>query len=576
MGKLDMESKNIVSSNIKKIKELFPNCLSENDIGEEIIDFDKLRLELGYEDNTSKEKYEMTWPGKKKTIVETNKSITKTLRPNKEKSLNFDTTENIYIEGDNLDALKIMQESYLNKVKCIFIDPPYNTGTDFIYDDNFAKKQSEELFESGQVDDSGNRLISNADSNGRYHSDWLSMMYSRLKLARNLLTEDGAIFVSIDYNEMANLKKIMDEIFGEKNFQREIVWRIGWLSGYKTMAPNFIRNHDTILFYSKNSDKLDFHKYYIENKDFKPLVKKDSNLVSKLKDLGLDDKKQNDLLNFINYENRPDRYPIEDTWNSNEYDDLNSIAIVSFSGEKISKLLDINEDFKGQKSLKMLSRIIQSLTNDGDIVMDFFSGTASTAHAVMLENANYNKHLKYIMVQVPASIDCNFDSEKTKYNNICDMAEARIKIAGQKIKEQTGANIDYGFRVYYVDSSNMKNVFYKPNEVNQQSLFDYMTNVKEDRTPEDLLTQVMLDLGLTLDLKIEERIILNNKVYFVENNSLIACFDDNVNIDIIDEICKYNPLKIVFKDVSFKTDKDKINLEERIKKLSPETEISIL
>lgn len=576
MGKLDMESKNIVSSNIKKIKELFPNCLSENDIGEEIIDFDKLRLELGYEDNTSKEKYEMTWPGKKKTIVETNKSITKTLRPNKEKSLNFDTTENIYIEGDNLDALKIMQESYLNKVKCIFIDPPYNTGTDFIYDDNFAKKQSEELFESGQVDDSGNRLISNADSNGRYHSDWLSMMYSRLKLARNLLTEDGAIFVSIDYNEMANLKKIMDEIFGEKNFQREIVWRIGWLSGYKTMAPNFIRNHDTILFYSKNSDKLDFHKYYIENKDFKPLVKKDSNLVSKLKDLGLDDKKQNDLLNFINYENRPDRYPIEDTWNSNEYDDLNSIAIVSFSGEKISKLLDINEDFKGQKSLKMLSRIIQSLTNDGDIVMDFFSGTASTAHAVMLENANYNKHLKYIMVQVPASIDCNFDSEKTKYNNICDMAEARIKIAGQKIKEQTGANIDYGFRVYYVDSSNMKNVFYKPNEVNQQSLFDYMTNVKEDRTPEDLLTQVMLDLGLTLDLKIEEKTILSNKVFYVEDNSLVACFDDQVDINIIDEICKCNPMKVVFKDISFKTDKDKINLEERIKKLSPDTEISIL
>ena len=436
MNKLDMESKNIVNENIQKISELFPNVIVESNDGK-TIDFDLLKQELSKDIVEGvKEKYQLTWPGKKEAIVNANTATKSTLRPVKEKSVDFDNTQNIYIEGDNLEVLKILQESYLNKIKCIFIDPPYNTGSDFIYDDNFSKDLNMELVDSGQMDEDGIKLVSNTDSNGRFHSDWLSMIYSRLKLAKNLLTDDGAIFISIDYNEVANLKKIMDEIFGEKNFQREIIWRIGWLSGYKTIAPNFIRNHDTILFYSKNTDKLDFHKHYIENKDFKPLIKKDTNLISKLKELGLDNKKQNELLKFINHDSRPDRYPIEDTWNSNEYDDLNSISIVSFSGEKVSKMLNIDEDFKGQKSLKMLSRIIQSITNDNDIILDFFSGTSSTAHAVMLENVNYNKKLKYIMVQIPADIDCNFDSEKTIYSNICDMAQARIKKAGAKIKQE--------------------------------------------------------------------------------------------------------------------------------------------
>ena len=427
-----------------------------------------------------------------------------------------------------------------------------------------------ELVDSGQMDESGVKLVSNTDSNGRYHSDWLSMIYSRLKLAKNLLTDDGAIFISIDYNEVANLKKIMDEIFGEKNFQREIIWRIGWLSGYKTIAPNFIRNHDTILFYSKNTDKLDFHKQYIENKDFKPLIKKDTNLILKLKELGLDNKKQNELLKFINYDNRPDRYPIEDTWNSNEYDDLNSISIVSFSGEKVSKMLNIDEDFKGQKSLKMLSRIIQSITNDNDIILDFFSGTSSTAHAVMLENVNYNKELKYIMVQIPVDIDCNFDSERTIYSNICDMAQARIKKAGAKIKEETNAEIDYGFRVYKTDTTNMKDVYYIPNDLEQGNLAEFESNIKEDRTTDDLLTQIILDLGLTLDLNIEEKMIGKNKVYYVAGNSLVACFDDKIDIDIVDKICECEPYKVVFKDSAFNTDNDKINLEERFKKLLPQ------
>ena len=570
MNKLDMESKNIVNENIQKISELFPNVIVESNDGK-TIDFELLKQELSKDIVEGvKEKYQLTWPGKKEAIVNANTPSKKTLRPVKEKSVDFDNTQNIYIEGDNLEVLKILQESYLNKIKCIFIDPPYNTGSDFIYDDNFSKDLNMELVDSGQMDEDGIKLVSNTDSNGRFHSDWLSMIYSRLKLAKNLLTDDGAIFISIDYNEVANLKKIMDEIFGEKNFQREIIWRIGWLSGYKTIAPNFIRNHDTILFYSKNTDKLDFHKHYIENKDFKPLIKKDTNLISKLKELGLDNKKQNELLKFINHDSRPDRYPIEDTWNSNEYDDLNSISIVSFSGEKVSKMLNIDEDFKGQKSLKMLSRIIQSITNDNDIILDFFSGTSSTAHAVMLENVNYNKKLKYIMVQIPADIDCNFDSEKTIYSNICDMAQARIKKAGAKIKQETNADIDYGFRVYKTDTTNMKDVYYMPNDLEQGNLAEFESNIKEDRTTDDLLIQVILDLGLTLDLNIEEKMIGKNKVYYVAGNSLVACFDDNIDIDIIDEICKYEPYKVVFKDSAFKTDNDKINLEERFKKLLPQ------
>ena len=325
------------------------------------------------------EAYEFTWGGKKAAIVEANKPIRKTLRPCVAESKDWDTTENLYIEGDNLEVLKLLQESYLGKVKMIYIDPPYNTGNDFIYADDFMRSQKEENEQMGMYDEDENRLFKNTDTNGRFHSDWCSMIYSRLMLARNLLTDDGSIFISIDYNEVENLKKIMDEVFGAENFQREIIWRIGWLSGYKTIAPNFIRNHDTILFYSKNSTMLDFVKKYIENAEFKPLVKKDAKVTSKLYELGIDDKKQKELLNFINHENRPERYPIEDTWNSNEYDDLNSIAIVSFSGEKISKLLNIDQDFKGQKSVKMLLRVLEATTQEGDTILDFFSGTASTA-----------------------------------------------------------------------------------------------------------------------------------------------------------------------------------------------------
>lgn len=584
MDKLKMHSVNMVDENIKKIGELFPNCVTER-VGadgkiEHAIDFDVLKQELSsvvVEGND--ERYQFTWPDKKKSVLLANSLTTKTLRPCKGESVDFENTENLYIEGDNLDVLKILHESYLGKVKTIFIDPPYNTGTDFIYSDNFASSANEYLEISGQFDDEGNRLVTNTESNGRFHTDWLNMMYARLKIAKDLLRNDGSIFVSIDYNEVANLKKIMDEIFGEENFQREIVWRIGWLSGYKTMAPNFIRNHDTILFYSKNHTAMYFNKKYVENKDFKPLVKKDAKVTGKLKELGLDDKKINELLQFINHDNRPERYPIEDTWNSNEYDDLNSIAIVSFSGEKISKVLEIPQDFKGQKSVKMLQRIIEATTDEDDIVLDFFSGTASTAQAVMNTNLSDGKKRKFIMVQVSEKTEVDSAAYKGGYETICEIGKERIRRAGNKIKEEsplTTQNLDTGFRVLKLDYSNMKDVYYTPDDY-VPNLFDDLTdNIKADRTPEDLLFQVMLDLGIILSSKIEETTIAGKKVFSVEDGFLVACFDKDVTDETITAIAKQKPYYFVMRDSSMASDSVAANFEQIFATYSPDTVKKVL
>ncbi|NLM74918.1 MAG: site-specific DNA-methyltransferase [Clostridiaceae bacterium] len=584
MDKLKMHSLNKVNENIKKMAELFPNTLTEvikgyRKDGKPIIgyaiDFDILRQELSdIIVEGPEERYQFTWPDKKKSILLANAPIAKTLRPCREESVNFDTTENLYIEGDNLEALKLLQETYLGKVKLIYIDPPYNTGNDFVYEDNFIQSSDEYLANSGQFDEEGNRLVQNLESNGRFHTDWLNMMYPRLKLAKDLLAEDGAIFVSIDFNEVENLKKIMDEIFGRENFQREIIWRIGWLSGYKTTAPNFIRNHDTILFYSKNHTKLNFIKKYIENKDFKPLVKKEPKLVSKLKELGLTTEQQNDLINFINHENRPDHYPIEDTWNCNEYDDLNSIAIVSFSGEKISKILGIDQDFKGQKSIKMLKRILEAITTGDDIVLDFFSGTASTAHAVMQLNAEDGGNRRFIMIQLPEPCDEDSGAYKAGYKTISDIGKERIRRAGKKILEDYGESaerLDIGFRVLKVDTSNMEDVYYKPEEYTQKLLFSLTDNIKPDRTPQDLLFQVMLDLGVLLSSKIEEIIIGGKKVFNVADGYLIACFDNDVTDEVVKEIAKMQPYYAVFRDSGMASDSVAANFEQIFEAYSPST-----
>ena len=377
------------------------------------------------------EKYQFTWPGKSDSIELTKSPSNVELELILNKSVGFngesgsDTSNNLYIEGDNLYALKALLPEYYAKIKLIYIDPPYNTGNNFLYVDDFSSKS-----------------ISTKD--GGRHTDWLNMIYPRLLLARELLREDGSIFVSIDFHEVHNLRKVMDEIFGENNFQREIIWRIGWLSGYKTTASNFIRNHDTILFYSKNHKKMYFNKVYIDNSEFKPVIKRTPSLTSKLFSLGLDRLKQKELLHFINHINRPTKYPIEDVWNGNEYDELNSINIMSFSGEKVSKVLGLNHDFKGQKSIKMIQRIIEAITTEDDIVLDFFAGTGSTGCAVLQQNILDNSNRRFILVQLPVKYESTEDSP---YDTLCDISEDRIKHFAESI---TNKSIDSGFKVYKV------------------------------------------------------------------------------------------------------------------------------
>lgn len=624
--KLDMKSKDIVEDNISKIAGLFPECISEGKI-----DFDMLKQELskGIIGN-GKERYQLTWAGKKEAIVNSNTPSNKTLRPVKEKSVDFDNTKNIYIEGDNLEVLKILQESYLNKIKCIYIDPPYNTGNDFIYNDNYNKTLNEELRDTGEIDSNGNLLVSNLSNFGKYHSNWLNMIFPRLKIARNLLSKDGIIFISIDDNELFNLKKVCDEIFGEKNFINCISVKMSELSGVKMKKlTKYPKLKESLLIYSKNSDfaKLVIERHEKSEKDLANYLKYYSNIIE---DRSVDPEKWNIMtlkeyfkINNINIaENDINKWKIKNAdrmiyrtnsrtitkYVSNNPNAPKICKIINEDGNEIIKwddkemlfldkyieeylgdiwmdisTINLNKETdvaiyeNGQKPLMLMKRIIKSVYDNRDMtVMDFFSGSATAAHAVMQLNAEDGLNRKYIMIQVADKINEKHDAYKKGYRTLCDIGEERIRRAGNKIKKETNANIDYGFRVYKVDSSNMKDVYYAPTDLQQSQLNMFESNIKEDRTAEDLLTQVILDLGLTLDLSIEERKIFNNNVYFVENNSLVACFDDTIDINIVDEICKCNPLKIVFKESSFKTDSDKINTFERIKKISSETEVNIL
>lgn len=629
MNKLDMESLNIIDENIEKIGNLFPNVIVESEKGKSI-DFDLLKQELSnvlVDEN--KEKYQLAWPGKKEAILTANTPINKTLRPVKEKSVDFDNTQNIYIEGDNLEVLKILQESYLNKIKCIYIDPPYNTGNDFIYNDKFINEN--ELEESGQIDEYNNRLISNKDGNGRFHSSWLSMIYPRLKICRNLLTSKGVIFISIDDNELANLKRLCDEIFGENNFVGCFTRATGTTTGQD--ANKIGSSLDYCLVYSKSND-FSLMGIELDEKDLKRFNEKDEKgaySILQLRKTGNADRKEDrpNMFYAIKAPDGTDVYPFGPNnylsrWRvaRNTYEELlnNNMIIWKESQEnevfiegymksrwipyvkyyaegrtkQISNLLqNIDGNKKASIEIKELFgskgifdnpkptefvRLLLQISNleDNDIVLDFFSGSATTAHAVLKYNVINNSKIQYVMTQLNEKCDDKTEAYKMGFKTICDIGEERIRRAGKKIKEETNADIDYGFRVYKVDSSNMKDVYYATTDLKQSQLNMFESNVKEDRTSEDLLTQVILDLGLTLDLKIEEKKILNNNVYFVEENSLVACFDDVIDINIIDEICKCNPLKIVFKESSFKTDSDKINTFERIKKLSSETEINII
>ena len=638
MEKLEMVNNKTIDSNIEFIKSRFPNVIY-SDNGNDYIDWDKLKNELSevlYD--SGKEKYQLTWPGKREAIVNANSTTTNTLRPVINESVNYNDTKNIYIEGDNLEALKILQESYLNKIDFIYIDPPYNTGNDFIYNDSFSKDSNDELIESGQMDEYGNRLVTNSSSNGRFHSDWLSMLYPRLKLSRNLLSSKGIIFISIDDSELFNLKKICDEIFGENNFIGNVV-RIAKTTSFR--GNYFAPSKDYLLCYAKSisnvsqfndeatndkqfnkiekdgprkgefyRDDIAFYlstletrpnqRYYIECPDGElvvppgktmPETKEDGSKAVPINGDGVWrwEQKQyqlkKELLVFkestrsplLNQDGKPAHWNIYTKSYLNDKKEKGNIPRDIFEGflnrngsEELSKM---NIPFSFPKPSKLIKYLMKISNLDKDAyVLDFFSGSATTADAVMQLNSEDNGNRKFIMVQLPEKVS----DENVEYENLCKIGEERIRRSSKRIMQETNSSIDNGFRVFKIDSSNMKDIYYKPSDVTQLNLLDYISNIKEDRTSEDLLTQVILDLGLTLDLKIESKKILNNNVFYVAENSLIACFDEEINIDIVDEICKCNPMKVVFKDTSFKTDKDKINLEERIKKLSPDTEVSVL
>lgn len=631
---LDMKSKNIIDDNIAFLKERFPSAFTS---GDNKIDFEALKQELSdHLIEGVKERYQLNWPGKKEAIVNANKQITSTLRPMMEKSIEFSNTKNVYIEGDNLDVLKVLQESYLRKVDIIYIDPPYNTGNDFIYNDNFEKDSNEELKESGQMDELGRRLVSNNQSNGKFHSDWLSMMYSRIKLAKNLLTDTGVIFISISDDELYNLKCLCDEIFGMNNFIscctriakrtsnkgnyfkptkdyvlvyarniNAITWKFG--AGNKVKEEDFTLEDENGKYkkngaslYQPSLDSRPNQRYYIECPDGSFIIPPGTVFPDELKDgakvkpLSNNDKcwrwsvdtylnNKNKLMftpassscPLIDSNGNPSKWNIYDkVYLDDKIDEtlLPEDVIYDYVNSQGTKeVLSLGLNFSFAKPVGLIKYLIKLTQMKKDItIMDFFSGSATTAQAVMELNAEDNGNRKYILIQLPELIEDN------EFNNICELGEERIKRAAKKIKEDTKANIDYGFRVYKLDSSNMKNVYYEPSKLNQTQLNMFESNIKEDRNSEDLLIQVMLDLGLTLDLRIEEKEILNNKVYFVAGNSLVACFDNQINIDILNEICEVKPLKVVFRESSFRNDSDKINAYERIKKLSPETEISVI
>ena len=626
MKKLDMQSKNILKENIEKIEEIFPQVIYIDENGNKKVNFESLSQELSDYIIEGKERYELTWPGKNEAKYTANIPTSETLRPCIEESKDFENTKNIYIKGDNLAVLKILQESYLSKVRFIYIDPPYNTGNDFIYNDEISKKTVDELIESGQIDEEGNKLIANTKTNGRFHSDWLSMMYSRLILAKKLLTDDGVMFISIDDNEYDNLKKICDELFGRENCLGTMVRKTKLTSNKGTF---FSPSHEYVLVYSKKIENVEeFNDEEAqEDEKYKKLFKYEDeigkyNLVSLYmpsldprpnqryyitcpdgsKVIGQEGKmfrwtpetlKKNideNRVVFLKTDTSPllDENGNQAKWNvytklylhERQEKGLKPVTFFDKYPNSIAskELIKMNIPFDFSKPRQLIEYFMKiARIKDNDIVMDFFSGSATTAHAVMQLNAERkNGKIKYIMVQLDEKCDENSEAKKMGYENICQVGLERIRKAGLNIKTETDADIDYGYRVFKVDTSNMKDVYYKPIKLKQEQLALFETNIKEDRTKEDLLTQVMLDLGFTLDLKIEEKSILSNKVFYVEDNSLVACFDDQIDNKTIDEICKSKPFKIIFKESSFKYDSDKLNIFERIRKLSPETQINII
>ena len=659
MERLKMQSLDVTSSNIDKIARLFPQCVTEHKDkdGKTVpgIDFEKLRDELSADViDDGEERYQFTWPDKKAHAHLANTPTTKTLRPCREESMDFDHTQNLYIEGDNLDVLKVLRETYLGKVKMIYIDPPYNTGNDFVYNDDFSQSTEEYQENSGQTDEEGNRLVQNTESNGRFHTDWLNMIYPRLKVAKDLLTEDGVIFISIDDNEVENLRKVCDEIYGKENLVANLIWE----QGRKSMAAQIAVNHEYCLIYCKNRRyNIEFDNNYA-NKNWKTrkegLEKIYAEVDRLVKLYGSDiEKIEKGLTTF--YKELSDSDPAKSQSHYKKYDPCLGIYYQGdisqgtgqggrfpiihpvtgvpckcpsggwrFAESKLPELLKENriafgidettvpclkrflketenevfasvfyKDGRGaskrldrlmnahvfnypkdEEVIKTFVSLVTSYVNSDSIILDFFSGSATTAHAVMQFNAEDGGNRKFIMVQLPENTDEKSEAYKAGYKTICEIGKERIRRAGKKIKEdnadKAGINkLDIGFRVLKLDSSNMQDVYYTPQEFTMNDLF--ADNVKPDRTAEDLLFQVMLDLGVELSATIEQRTMNGKQVFFVNDNYLVACFDTDITEDTIKAIAKLKPYYFVMRDSSLTSDNVADNFDQLFETYSKDT-----
>ena len=625
MDKLNMQTTNIVDENIKRIGDLFPNCLTErlNDEGkpEVAIDFDQLRQELSKDIvEGAEERYQFTWPDKRNAIRLANAPTTDTLRPCREESVDFDNTQNLYIEGDNLQVLKLLRENYLGKVKMIYIDPPYNTGNDFVYNDDISQSAGEYMHNSGQEDEEGNRLVTNSESNGRFHTDWVNMIYPRLKVAKDLLSDDGVIFISIDDCEQRNLRILCDEVFGESNFVTQIVWQK--IHSIKNDARYFSENHEYALIYARNKER-----YKVE------LLPRTAEMNERYKNPDNDPRgpwQSGDLVasgersnghfiitspktgktfdvpqgkhwvysepnlkklvedNQIWFGEDGNSFPRKKRFLS-DVQDGRTASTIWLSEEvghnqtatrEVKQLFDDNKYFDFPKPVSYIKQMLMVSTKNEDLILDFFSGSATTAHAVMQLNAEDGGKRMFIMVQLPEATDEKSEAYKAGYKNICEIGKERIRRAGKKIKDEsplTTQDLDTGFRVLKLDTSNMQDVYYTPAEFNEQKLFD--DNIKPDRLGndgEDLLFQTMIELGIELSAKIEKRSIAGKAVWSVSDGYLMACFDEEVNETTITEIARQHPYYFVMRDSSLANDQVADNFEQIWEEYSKDTVRRIL
>lgn len=628
MEHLKFETPDMVSGNIDKIGALFPSAITEmrGEDGQirKGINFEVLKQLLSRDVVDGDECYEFTWVGKKAAMAEAARPITKTLRPVKEKSRDWDTTQNLYIEGDNLEALKILQESYLGKVKMIYIDPPYNTGHDFIYRDNFRDSLQDFETKAGQRDSDDNLLFQNSESNGRFHSDWCSMIYSRLILARNLLSDDGVIFISIDDSEVDNISKICNDVFGSNNFYAKFIWQRR--SGSMDSVDNVSIDHEYILCYAKVKDRLKgiertFSKYTNPDNDprgpwiadnltagkpggdvYYPIVDPDTGNEfyppkGRYWPYSRETMKQKILEGRIIFPKTASGRPmlkrfqneaknlyvpvstIMRSWS--EKDIPNNAMICAPNTKGTSEMQELFGDkvFSFPKSTVLLKSLLQQGCDKDSIILDFFSGSATTAHAVMQLNAEDNGRRKFIMIQLPEPCDEKSEAFKAGYKNICEIGKERIRRAGDKIKETNPLGtqgLDIGFRVFRVDSSNMKDVYYQPEELEQQSMFDLVSNIKDDRTDLDLLYACLLDWGVEIHLPHASTDLDGCTVHNVDNGALMACFSPSIPRSVVEYMAKQQPLRAVFRDDAFSSDDAKINVCEIFKLLSRDTKVKII